>query len=54
MKLLLTSNGFFTDETKNKFLKLIKGQKETKRVTIATTASPQKHNNMFAIKAAII
>ena len=51
MKLLLTSNGFYTDAIKEEFLKLIKGETDKLKVAIITTASPQKEKNRFAQKA---
>ncbi|PUB03971.1 peptidase S51-like protein [Paenisporosarcina sp. OV554] len=50
-KILLTSNGFFTDVIKQHFLQLIKGHLASKKATIITTASQQKQTNKFAIKA---
>lgn len=51
MKLLLTSNGFYSDEIKEGFLKLIGGNPADHHVAIITTASPLKENNGFAQKA---
>lgn len=51
MKLLLTSNGFFTEEIKTTFLKLAGGETAGKKAAIVTTASPLKANNPFARKA---
>ncbi|MFE3573492.1 Type 1 glutamine amidotransferase-like domain-containing protein [Lysinibacillus sp. NPDC059133] len=51
LKLLLTSNGFYTDVIKEQFLKLINGATDKLDVAIITTASPQKENNRFAQKA---
>ncbi|RSK31948.1 Type 1 glutamine amidotransferase-like domain-containing protein [Bhargavaea beijingensis] len=51
MKLLLTSNGFFTDEIKIKFLNLLDADPHTLEAAIITTASPQKEQNRFAKKA---
>jgi dipeptidase E len=50
-KLLLTSNGFYTGDIKNQFLKLIDGEISQLKAAIITTASPQKENNRFALKA---
>lgn len=50
-KILLTSNGFFTDQIKQQFLQLIDDKFVNKKVTVITTASQQKQNNKFAIKA---
>ncbi|WP_238600606.1 Type 1 glutamine amidotransferase-like domain-containing protein [Metasolibacillus meyeri] len=51
MKLLLTSNGFYTDAIKKQFLKLLNSATNELDVAIITTASPQKENNRFAQKA---
>ena len=51
LKLLLTSNGFYTDEIKEAFLQLIDGELSNLDVAIITTASPQKEKNRFAQKA---
>ncbi|MFJ7747341.1 Type 1 glutamine amidotransferase-like domain-containing protein [Peribacillus sp. NPDC097295] len=51
MKLLLTSNGFYTDAIKEEFLKLFNNATNKLDVAIITTASPQKENNRFAQKA---
>lgn len=51
MKLLLTSNGFFTQEIKEQFLNSLQGNYTEKKVVILTTASPQKEHNRFAQKA---
>ncbi|MBO8177068.1 MAG: Type 1 glutamine amidotransferase-like domain-containing protein [Bacillus sp. (in: Bacteria)] len=51
LKLLLTSNGFYTNEIKEQFLKLINGATNDLNVAIITTASPQKEKNRFAQKA---
>jgi dipeptidase E len=50
-RILLTSNGFFTDQIKQQFLQLIDDQLENKKATVITTASQQKQDNKFAIKA---
>lgn len=50
-RILLTSNGFFTDQIKQQFLQLINDQLENKKATVITTASQQKQDNKFAIKA---
>ena len=50
-KILLTSNGFFSDLIKQQFLQLIDGELTNVKATIITTASLQKQNNKFAIKA---
>ncbi|MEH7438216.1 Type 1 glutamine amidotransferase-like domain-containing protein [Neobacillus drentensis] len=50
-RVLLTSNGFFTDQIKQQFLQLIDDQLENKKATVITTASQQKQDNKFAIKA---
>jgi len=49
--LLLTSNGFYTDEIKKHFLELVGGATDQKHAAVITTASPLKANNPFAIKA---
>ena len=51
MKLLLTSNGFYTDEIKKQFLQLINHDPMNKSAAIITTASPEKEKNRFAKKA---
>lgn len=51
MKLLLTSNGFYTNEIREQFLQLINGDIKTLNVAIITTASPLKEKNQFAQKA---
>lgn len=51
LKLLLTSNGFYTDAIKNQFLILIDGEVNEMKVAIITTASPHKENNRYAQKA---
>jgi dipeptidase E len=51
LKLLLTSNGFFTDEIKERFLELAGGETANRTAAIVTTASPLKENNPFAQKA---
>lgn len=50
-KILLTSNGFFTDLIKQQFLQLIDGDLSNLKATIITTASFKKQNNRFAMKA---
>ncbi|WHY13341.1 Type 1 glutamine amidotransferase-like domain-containing protein [Peribacillus frigoritolerans] len=50
-KILLTSNGFFTDIIKQQFLQLIDGDLSNLKATIITTASLKKQNNRFAMKA---
>ena len=50
-KILLTSNGFYTEDIKNQFLKLIDREISQLNVTIITTASQKKENNKFAQKA---
>ncbi|MEV5113000.1 Type 1 glutamine amidotransferase-like domain-containing protein [Peribacillus frigoritolerans] len=50
-KILLTSNGFFTDLIKQQFLQLIDGDLSNIKATIITTASHKKQNNRFAMKA---
>lgn len=50
-RILLTSNGFFTDQIKQQFLQLIDDQLEDKKATVITTASQQKQDNKFALKA---
>ncbi|MGG0177494.1 Type 1 glutamine amidotransferase-like domain-containing protein [Gottfriedia acidiceleris] len=50
-KLLLTSNGFFTDGIKKQFLQLTNGNISSMNVGVITTASQQKEKNKFAIKA---
>lgn len=49
--MLLTSNGFYNDAIKKRFLELIKGERDELDVAIITTASPQKEQNRFAQKA---
>lgn len=51
MKLLLTSNGFYTNEIREQFLQFINGDIKTLNVAIITTASPLKEKNQFAQKA---
>lgn len=50
-KLLLTSNGFYTEEIKKHFLTLIDKEIRQLKVAIITTASLQKENNRYAKKA---
>lgn len=50
-KILLTSNGFFTDLIKQQFLQLIDEDLSNLKATIITTASLKKQNNRFAMKA---
>ncbi|PEA54340.1 peptidase E [Bacillus pseudomycoides] len=50
-KLLLTSNGFFTEQIKKQFLQLIEGKFSNLKVSIITMASPPKENNQYARKA---
>jgi dipeptidase E len=50
-KILLTSNGFYTDLIKKQFLQLIDGDLSNLKATIITTASHKKQNNRFAMKA---
>lgn len=50
-KILLTSNGFFTDFVKQQFLQLIDEELTNINATIITTASQQKQKNKYAIKA---
>lgn len=50
-KVLLTSNGFFTDEIRQQFLRLVNGHLDNKKATIITTASQHKQNNKYAIRA---
>ncbi|MEH6892531.1 Type 1 glutamine amidotransferase-like domain-containing protein [Bacillus sp. JJ864] len=50
-RLLLTSNGFFTEQIKKQFLQLIDGELSDLKVSIITTASPLKENNQYARKA---
>jgi len=47
-QLLLTSNGFYTDEIKEAFLSIIDSSNKELRAVIIPTASPQKANNKFA------
>jgi len=47
-QLLLTSNGFYTDEIKEAFLSIIDSSNKELRAVIIPTASPQKANNRFA------
>lgn len=51
MKLLLTSNGFYTDTIKERFLTLTHGEPNELDVAIITTASLHKENNKYAQKA---
>lgn len=50
-KLLLTSNGFFTEQIKKQFLQLIDKEISNLKVSIITTASLLKENNQYARKA---
>lgn len=50
-KLLLTSNGFYTEDIKKNFLTLIDKEFSQLNVAIITTASLQKENNRYAQKA---
>lgn len=50
-KILLTSNGFFTESIKQEFLNLLEGDKADLSAAIITTASPKKEQNRFAVKA---
>ncbi|MEI4828627.1 Type 1 glutamine amidotransferase-like domain-containing protein [Bacillus sp. FJAT-53711] len=50
-KLLLTSNGFFTEQIKKQFLQLTDEEPSDLKVSIITTASPLKENNQYAKKA---
>ncbi|WP_340373454.1 Type 1 glutamine amidotransferase-like domain-containing protein [Peribacillus sp. FSL E2-0218] len=50
-KILLTSNGFFTDRIKQQFLQSIDGQIMNAKAAIITTGSQQKQYNKFAMKA---
>lgn len=50
-KLLLTSNGFFTEQIRKKFLQLIDKEVSNLKLSIITTASPLKENNQYARKA---
>ena len=50
-KILLTSNGFFTESIKQEFLQLIEGNTADSSAAIITTASPKKEQNRFAVKA---
>lgn len=52
MKLLLTSNGFYTDEIMSRFLDLLDAEPRSLEAAVITTASPQKEQNRFAKKAA--
>lgn len=51
MKLLLTANGFYTEEIKKEFLQLIDDVPQDLNVAIISTASPLKEKNRFAQKA---
>ncbi|TCI20457.1 peptidase E [Exiguobacterium sp. SL-9] len=51
LKLLLTSNGFYTDSIKGHFLNLVGDEVYELNVAIITTASPHKENNKYAQKA---
>lgn len=51
LRILLTSNGFFTNRIKHQFLQLIDDQLENIKASVITTASLQKQNNKYAIKA---
>lgn len=51
LKILLTSNGLYINEIKQQFFQLIVYEVVRKKATVITTASPQKQNNKFAIKA---
>ncbi len=51
LKLLLTSNGFYTKEISKHFLSLLNRATNKLKVAILTTASPQKEQNRFAQKA---
>jgi dipeptidase E len=50
-KMLLTSNGFYTEQIKKEFISLIDRDISKCKVTIITTASFQKENNRFVQKA---
>ncbi|WP_394120028.1 Type 1 glutamine amidotransferase-like domain-containing protein [Planococcus donghaensis] len=50
-KMLLTSNGFFTEVIKWKFLSVLPKPPSEIRAVIITTASPQKESSKSAIKA---
>ena len=50
MKLLLTSNGFYTADIILQFLELINNDPMGKSAAIITTASPEKAGNRFAQK----
>ncbi|WP_088102950.1 Type 1 glutamine amidotransferase-like domain-containing protein [Halalkalibacter urbisdiaboli] len=49
--IFLTSNGFYTDMIKNEFLTVLNKQLPNPKAAIITTASPQKENNRYAVKA---
>ncbi|WP_424237629.1 Type 1 glutamine amidotransferase-like domain-containing protein [Bhargavaea ginsengi] len=51
MKLLLTSNGFYTDKIRRRFLGLLDADPRILEAAIITTASPLKERNRFAEKA---
>lgn len=47
-KLMLTSNGFYTDEIKEAFRSMIDSSRQGLRAVIIPTASPQKASNRYA------
>ncbi|MCI1615581.1 Type 1 glutamine amidotransferase-like domain-containing protein [Heyndrickxia oleronia] len=49
--MVLTSNGFFTEGIRKQFLEQMEEDVEYYKVGIITTASIQKENNRFALKA---
>lgn len=51
MKLLLTSNGFYTDEIMSRFLDLLDADPRSLEAAIITMASPQKEQNRFCEKS---
>lgn len=50
-EMVLTSNGFFTEGIRKQFLEQMEDDVEYYKVGIITTASIQKENNRFALKA---
>ncbi|WP_243450042.1 hypothetical protein [Neobacillus terrae] len=49
-KILLTSQGFFTDEIKQHFIQLLNKPIANQKAAIITTVSIQKEHNKFALK----
>lgn len=50
-KVLLTSNGFYTDTIKSEFLDLLEAEPCLLKAVIVTSATLQKEHNSFAVKA---